>query len=140
MTDFLLGSLVELTHVKFEAEQSRLQDIVAQENRLRGELRRLEDRHRAAQAEQQSQFNGQRAFGGDVLWQAWVTRTRHDLQIRLAQVLAQKGRMMRSLQLAHGRKLAAKEVFASHEQSCRTARRRRDCEAEQSLTILKSRC
>ena len=133
-----LHDLARLSAAVFDAEQARLREVLAEESRLRRALLTLEEQHRAAQAAQSGELAGQRSFGGDVLWQGWVSRSRRDLQIELAQVLARKGRMIRDMQKAHGRKQAAEELLqnaiSAHEKTCL----KRQFELEQSLSVLKS--
>lgn len=131
-----LRDLVAITNARFQAEQVKLRDILQQEQRLRAKVAELDEQHRAAKAPYLSDGLGQRVYGGDVLWQGWVARTRRQLQIELAQVLAEKGQKISALSKAHGRKLASEALEEAALKGKRADRLRQQVEQEQGLFLL----
>lgn len=105
-----LDELSVLAEAHFQHEQAKMHGILAEEADLREALAQLEDRHRRAREARLNDPLAQGVFGGDVMWQGWVCRSRQELQMRLAQVLARKSTMMRGLARAHGKKTAAETL------------------------------
>ena len=128
-----LSDLVALTSAQFQAEQAKLRDILALEKKLREETAELERRHADAQASYHADISGARVYGGDVLWQGWVSRSRRALQIELAQVLMRKGQMIRALQRTYGRKMASENIADEADLSERAKREKRQIEEQQGL-------
>lgn len=129
--------LSEITEARFQAEQMKLRDILEKERRLRAQAADLEEAHRAALTHYGAETAGQRAYGGDVLWQGWVGRARRQLQMELARVLVEKGQRLGTVNRAHGRKLASESLEEGEAQRQRIARQNRQIEQEQALLLLK---
>lgn len=138
MTQAHLDELLALSKARFQLEQGRMQTLLAEEAEIRGSLDRLEDSRRRARDALSCDPLAQGVFGGDVLWQAWVVRMRQDLQIRLAQVLARKGAMMRELARAHGRQTAAENLVQETRTARQTAERKTQNEVLQDLFVLRA--
>jgi len=128
--------LVAITRARFMAEQGKLRSIVERENALRADAQAIDDQHKAAQSHFESGPSAQTVYGGDVLWQAWVGRSRRQLQMELAQVLVQKGQMMSALQRAHGRKLASESLQSQAHADRQKHHDQRQIEVEQSLLMM----
>ena len=120
--DNSLNDLVTLTDAVFQAEMQKMSIVNAQEAEIRKKLSELDDHRQKNQSLPGSEFHGIREIGADVLWNAWVSRTRQELMLQLAQILAQKARMRSKLQTAFGKKEASSELLgqASHEQEAKT--------------------
>ncbi|SEL54492.1 hypothetical protein SAMN05443999_10645 [Roseovarius azorensis] len=112
MTQRQSCDLVKLTLALFQKESTKLRDLNRQEARLRAELARLDSDYRASQRLTDSDMQGLREVGADLLWLGWVGRNRADMQIELARVLAGKGQMIRHLGRAFGRHQAALTLHA----------------------------
>lgn len=129
------AELTAVTEAQFQAEQAKLRDILVLEKKLRDEAAMLEQQHAKARETYHADVAGSRVYGGDVLWQGWVSRSRRTLQIELARVLMQKGQMIRVLQRAHGRKLASEEIAQAAGEEHRARREKMQIELEQSLKL-----
>ncbi len=116
MTD-PLKDLVEVTEALYRAELLKMHAITARENCLRKDLRDLDEHNRSTRSIPDSQLNGLRQIGADVLWQGWVARTRRNLNVELAQILVQKERMKAELQRAFGKQLAASRLLQEDQQA-----------------------
>ncbi|MEO1733404.1 MAG: hypothetical protein AAFR45_07210 [Pseudomonadota bacterium] len=107
-----------LTELKYRQSEIALADLRAREEKLRSELARL----RAMTLETQSQTPEHaeiRAIGADIIWLKWVGQAQRQLNIELAQVLAQKEGLLRQHRQAHGKKLVADELARAEATSLR---------------------
>lgn len=138
MTRAPLEDLVRLTAARKVSEEARMRRLAAEEAEIRGEIEALDDRHRRALALPPEEMTGQRRIGADILWQAWVSRRRRQLQIRLARTLARKGAALRDLRRAHGRSSASEGILSSAEQAIRNTNSKDGIVEEQRLVILKA--
>ena len=95
-----LTEMERLLEMKFQRKQHVFSKVVAEENRLRAQIRQLDEQARDA-----AQTTGQplRAIGADVIWKAWVDRTKTSLNLELAQVLAQKERLRGTVRKEFGK-------------------------------------
>lgn len=128
--------LVAITNARFQAEQAKLRDILQEESRLRAKVAELDEAQQAAREQLASECAGQRAYGGDVLWQGWVGRSRRQLQIELTRVLVEKGQRMSALNHAHGRKIASETLEERAIRRKNQEQQKRQIEQEQSLFLL----
>lgn len=128
--------LSNLAEARFRAEQTRMKGILAEEARIRNSIAELQDSQRRARQAGTGASLGHRAFGGDVLWEGWVTRMMRDLQTRLAQILVRKSAMMRDVARAHGRSIAAEDLQKKARKSRQSAEQKNMNEVLQSLYIL----
>ncbi len=128
-----LAALAAATRTATEAKMRRL---AADEAELREELAALETKCRAARSLNAGDMLAQRSVGADMLWQGWVNRTRRQLQIRLARVLAMKGAALQELRRAHGRSEAAEALVARAARTARNEREKRQIGQEQDLVLL----
>ena len=101
--------LKALTALKFQTSQQALTGILGQEKTLRAELNRLSSLARETQS-QPPEHAQMRAMGGDVIWLKWIGDSQRQLNIRLAQILAQKEMLMAQHARVHGRKLVAEHL------------------------------
>ncbi|HEY9038370.1 MAG TPA: hypothetical protein VIN05_05460 [Roseovarius sp.] len=133
-----LQQLKQVTEAAYQAEQSKLRDILRQEATLRQALADLDEKRRVARTLPSDQLAAPRAIGADMLWQGWTQRTRQDLNVQLAQVLVAKAEKMAGLTRAFGRA----EVVAGLLAEQKTARRKdalgRDQRAIEDLALLRS--
>lgn len=138
MTHRQFTDLVALTEARFRTQEARLKEVAAEEKALRERIRALEAQHAKAQNVHHADPAGQGRYGGDILWQGYVARSRRDLQISLAQVLARKGQIMKDLQEAHGRKLSAEDLERNNRISTRTKAQNRTTEQERALMLVRA--
>lgn len=130
--------ITDLTDALFQAELSKLQDVLEEEKALRRGLDDLETRHKAVSRLDAPGLGEMRQIGADIIWEGWVDRKRRELQAHLARCLVRKNRLMRNVQKAFGRNMAAEklqtEARLEDEAAC-TLRRMRD---DQALLLLKA--
>lgn len=114
-----LESLKFLTELKYTQSLSGMAEIRAKEARLRHMIERLKQQAFEAQALPADQLD-MHNIGADVIWLKWVSKTVRNLNLELAQLLAQKETYLAGQRRALGRKTAAEHTF----QKERTARQR----------------
>lgn len=93
------------TQTLFLREYRNIGSILVEEAEIRAKLTRLDARlaqNNGAEADNHMM----RAIGADLLWQGWTSRTRRQLNIELAQVLARKSAVMDRVRVAFGRQQA----------------------------------
>ena len=111
MTPASLQDLADLTEAVKTAQEARLRSLAADETRLRQALADLEESQVRRRNLAPSELSGMQSIGADVLWHAWTSRTRHRLNVQLAQTLARKGDALRALRRAYGRNSAAEALL-----------------------------
>ena len=125
-----MRQLQHLTELKLSQSQAKLAKLLARENALRADLTRLrqmaQDTH-AAPPEQA----GMRAIGADVIWLRWVAEATRQLNVELAQVLAQKEGLMTAHRRAFGKDRVARDLVAREDASARKSRR--DAELQRAM-------
>lgn len=105
-----LAELLNITQVKYDRQQQSFQKLVAEEARLRNELARLNISVRQAQLNPEN-HDKMRAIGADITWQGWIARSRTQLNLRLAQVIALKLQQLTQVKTAYGKVLVVKELL-----------------------------
>lgn len=108
MSDKKFIQLEQILALKFQKRQQIFSKISAEENRLRAQMMRLITQDQQAEAVND---NGIKAIGADVLWKAWVERSKTALNMELAQVLAQKERLLASVQRDYGKLLVSRQLL-----------------------------
>jgi hypothetical protein len=104
-----LAMMQKLVDVKYRQQQESFARLLAQESKLRGSLRQL-DEHLATS--RRNNDTSQKAIGADVLWQAWVGRKKRELNMQLAHVLAVKERHIAQVRSAYGKVLVTDDLHA----------------------------
>ena len=132
-----LADIALLTDAVFRAEQARLSALAAEEARLRQALRDLDDHHRQSRSLPVSELTSLRQLGADILWQAWIGRNKQSLNIELAQVLAQKSRVIRGLRQAFGRREAARTLACQADEATDRKRLKSRLDQIETLQMLK---
>lgn len=131
-----LKDLAQLTDALYQVELAKMSALNAQEARLRQQLAELEERRLSSQTLPDAQMTGLRQIGADVLWHGWVSRARQDLNVQLAQVLAQKARMTTALRRAFGKQLAASEMLDAARNEARQDRAKRAQQAQDDMQLM----
>jgi hypothetical protein len=132
------AELEDLTKILKRAQEARVQGIVAEENRLRRAIAELDDKATLAGQLPAERLHDMRSVGADLLWNGWLSRSRRQLNIELAQVLARKGQIMREVRKAHGRNSAAKTILRHEEDAEKSKRQAALAEKVQLLSVLKA--
>lgn len=133
-----LNDLANLTDALYQAELSKMREVNAREASLRHDLAELESLQRSNMALPQADLHTVRQIGADVLWEGWVSRTRADLNMQLAQVMAQKARMTTQLRRAFGKQIAAAELLRKADDEKRQRREKRRWQKQDDLQLMKS--
>jgi hypothetical protein len=105
-----LKDMLAITEAKYDQQQQSFQKLVFEENRLRGELIRLDIAARQAEAEPVGKSE-MRAIGADIIWQGWVAKSKTQLNLKLAQVLALKLHHLAQVKQAYGKVLVVRELL-----------------------------
>lgn len=103
-----LSRMKALVQMKYQQQQESFTRLLAQESRLRGSLRQLDENLIASRT---SDDTSQKALGADVLWQAWVGRKKRELNMQLAQTLAVKERHIAQVRHAYGKVIVTDALF-----------------------------
>lgn len=94
---------------RYAQMQQKFADVLAREGKLRAELARLSDM--ALQGTSQNdQAANMRAIGADVIWQGWLGRTKAELNMELAQVLATKEKHIHDVRQAYGKVMVVRKM------------------------------
>lgn len=104
-----LAQMSQVTEAVYLAEFRKVQPLLQEEIRLRGALARLKEQ---ADSERKALATDMpmQTIGADLLWQAWLVRSRKQLNIELSQVLAKKSVVMERIRLAFGRRNAVQAM------------------------------
>ncbi|WP_227269261.1 hypothetical protein [Roseobacter weihaiensis] len=103
-----MKEIEQLLALKFQKKQGAVSKIILQERRLRAQLSRLDEQARTAET---SQHQYLQAIGADVIWNAWLGRTKTSLNLELAQVLAQKEMLLQDARKDYGKLLVSRELM-----------------------------
>ncbi len=98
-----LGALAQVTDALYRTEAGHMQQLVAEERRVREALARLDAQAMANRSLPEADLDGLRHIGGDMIWQGWVGRKRAELLTELAGVLGRKGQRVTRLRRAFGK-------------------------------------
>lgn len=96
-----------LLNLKFQQKQSQISTLNAHEVRLRAQIAKINEQDKCVE---QAATHQMRSIGADVIWKAWVGRTKTTLNQELAQILAQKEFLLKDLRREYGKTLAANEL------------------------------
>lgn len=97
-----LADLQAVAEAKYLSEHRRFQPLLAETARLRAAQARLQAQAGAARP-LLSAPGAMQLTGADLLWQAWQARSRRDLNVALARVLADSAEARQRLRRALGR-------------------------------------
>ena len=126
-----LSDLHQLTRVHYERAQQSLKSLAQQEALIRAELQRLSEQERAANA-------NARAIGADVIWLGWVGRSKAQLNIALAQILAQKEHHLARVRTAYGKVLVTRQLAENAARDRSHARSKAQLETAQETALWRS--
>lgn len=123
-----LSDLVTITDAAYQMRVAGLQRLAAEEARIRSALSRIDQIGRNSSNADADWF-AIHAMGADILWQAWIVRQKTQLNIQLAQVLAQREAVMRDVRHAFGRAQVAQMLLDQDAKARRQARQKRLAES-----------
>ena len=102
-----LSKLEEIMRAKYLTSQQDLRRYVSQEDQLRDQLRKLDKQARDADSDVEPSM---KTIGADIIWKSWVGRTKTELNLQLAQILAQKEGYLNRVRKDYGKLLVAEEL------------------------------
>lgn len=111
-----LREIREIVQVAYDLAQKNLREILAAETIVRNELSRLNEIMVTARMEAQNSSEMQ-VIGADMVWQSWVGRTKTELNMKLARILAEKEPHMFTIRRAYGKVLAVQELIEKAEKA-----------------------
>ena len=117
----VLNGLTRLLEINFQKQQRAYSKILAHESRLRGEIRKLDEKAKAAEVQCSHQIL---AIGADVIWKAWLDKTRRVLNLELAHVLAQKETLKSGVQKEYGKLIVSGQIKQKLETASKEKERR----------------
>jgi hypothetical protein len=103
-----LTSMKKLVDIKYRQQQESFARFLIQENRIRSALTQLDVQFIQNRATEDVLH---KAIGADVLWQAWHSRKKRELNLQLAQILAVKERHVAQVRKAYGKVLATNTLL-----------------------------
>lgn len=106
-----LDDLATVTEARYEQRRQSFARLVAEENRIRGELAHIDEMDLASRDDSPGAIP-MRAIGADVIWQGWMGRARASLNMELARVLAVKETHLLEVRRAYGKVLVVRELRA----------------------------
>ncbi|MDF3415207.1 hypothetical protein HKX54_12125 [Sulfitobacter sp. M57] len=101
---------------QYDHQRQIFAQVVAEENQLRQELRRLQKLDGAVHQED-SFVSGMRVIGADLLWQGWLSRSQSTLNMQLARVLAIKSYEQERVRKAFGKVVALENLIKEEKKS-----------------------
>lgn len=121
MSEKKIAQMEQILALKFQQRQQIFSKVRAEENRLRAQMVKL-----VAQEQEAETINDDRikAIGADVIWKAWVGRAKTTLNMELAQVLAQKERLLVSVRRDYGKLLVSQKLLRDQKMAAVEARRK----------------
>lgn len=108
-----------LLEAKFLKQQSAILDLLQREGSLRSDLNKLE---RQARLNENAEYSEMQAIGADVIWKAWIGKTKGSLNLELAQVLAQKEVARAGVKASFGRKMVGEMLLRENEKAKKVSR------------------
>ncbi|KIC49632.1 hypothetical protein [Tateyamaria sp. ANG-S1] len=129
-----LFALQQIANLKFRQSEGALAKVTNRENQLRAELKRLQDLARETHSQPASDAE-LRAIGGDIIWLKWLSDNQKRLSIELAQILAQKERLLATFRKELGKKSVTDELLTQSKSQARQkkAKKRLDQAVDISL-------
>lgn len=132
-----LSDLHQLTRVHYERAQQSLKTLTQQETLIRAELQRLSEQERAANATAPDNAP-MRAIGADVIWLGWVGRSKAQLNMALAQILARKEHHLARVRTAYGKVLVTRQLAENAARDRSQARSKAQLETAQETALWRS--
>ncbi|MCV3269873.1 hypothetical protein [Roseobacter sinensis] len=100
-------TLHALADARYRARQQLFQTLLQRENAIRADLAKLEAQAKSAE---QSANPTMKSIGADVIWNAWLGKSKRALNMKLALILAEKDQHIRQVKQAYGKVLASEEI------------------------------
>lgn len=109
MEDQKIAPLLEIAQAVLIKDQANMHAIVAEESRLRLQIQRLTEQEIESRT-LLSETQGMQLVGADIVWRAWLSKKRSELNLELARVLARKKPMEDAIRQSFGRATALEQL------------------------------
>lgn len=106
-----ISDMEKILSLRFQKRQQVFSKVVAEEAKLRAKLAKLAEQERSSDASSEQHI---KAIGADVVWKAWLERTRTSLNMELAHVLAQKESLLAAVRKEYGKLLVVRRLRDDH--------------------------
>ena len=97
-----LAVMKQLVEVKYRKQQDSFSRFLTQENNIRSALKQLSEQLTQNRSNEDAMH---KSIGADVLWLAWHSRKKRELNLQLAQILAVKELHVAQVRKAYGKVL-----------------------------------
>lgn len=105
-----LKDLHIVSQLRFLQEYAKISSILREEAQIREQLMRLEQKSLQVDAPTDA-IQTMSLVGADILWQSWVSRSRRQLNMELAQVLARKSDAIAGFRKAFGKRKSVEQML-----------------------------
>ena len=102
-----LIALQSILELRFQKKQSVFAQVLAEESKLRADVKSLDDSAREAEATAAHHI---RAIGADIAWKSYLDKAKAATNRELAQVLAQKQSMLEAVRKEYGKVLVGRDL------------------------------
>lgn len=129
MTD--LEKLLLVAQARYDQQRQALMSVVQKENAIRAELARIAGLDQSSGPSEQV-IGEMRAIGADMLWHAWLGRSKTSLNQELARTLARKNIEQTQVRRAFGKVEALKTLIGA--EKTKIAKRRTQASLSRAIT------
>lgn len=105
-----LKELLMISSTRYDHQRQVFAKIVEQEKHLRQEIARLDTLGQSMHEDEET-LSGMRVIGADLLWQGWLSRSKSELNMQLARILAIKAHEQEKVRQAFGKVVALQELI-----------------------------
>ena len=109
-----ISDLATLMELKYQTSQVELRVICAQEAKIREQILRLDQQSKSSTCDEARMM---KSLGADLLWNAWASRTKADLNTKLAQVLAKKELFLHAARRDFGKMLVSQKLSVQEDKA-----------------------
>lgn len=129
-------TLHALADARYKARQQLFQTLLQRENSVRADLAKLDAQAKAAE---QAADGTMKSIGADVIWKAWLGKSKRSLNMKLALILAEKDQHLRQVKQAYGKVLASEEIMRTIQRKQRDDARKLDLEKAIDMSVFHGR-
>lgn len=108
------ADLVQLTQVRFDADQAKLARLSATETELRAQISGLTQQQSQRALSRSLNLDSAAVMGVDMRWDIWAEQRKTRLNQQLARLLIEKEHCLRQMRQSFAKHTAAQELDRSH--------------------------
>ena len=127
--------LSRLMDLQYQVKQSELRRVAGLEATLRADIAKLDQQRRAVD---EAGNEAMKSVGADMLWRGWSGRTKSELNMRLAQVLARKESLLYRARKDYGKVLVSQKLSADDRRNKALAKDRSSLEKTLEISVLQN--